>query len=980
LKRNDIKCRDEPRKTELYAYGSKEPLKTAGVFWSTIVYKGVAVDDAEFVVIEGSGQSLLSCDTAMRLGVLKIVRQTETPEIPDVVNNYNELFTGLGKLEGYQLEVPIDQAVKPVVQPTRRVPYQLREKLEAKIKELLDSDVIEPVSGPSKWVSPVVIIPKNDGDIRLCVDMRQANRAIQRTRYPIPTVDEVLQEMNNSKYFSKLDIKNAYHQIELSPESREITTFTTHSGLYRYKRLMFGITCAPEMYQMILQQTLQGCEGVNSIADDIIVHTATKEQHDTCLNKVLCLLRDKGFTLNKEKCQFYMNKLVFMGHELSERGIGATQVKVDAVVNAPEPRNASEVRSFLGLVNFCARFIPNLSTISAPLNDLLRKNTVFKWGRSQQDAFKELKRRLACAETLGYYDKTAPTKVIVDASPVGLGAVLVQIQNGENRVISYASRSLTDVERRYSQTEKEGLSVVWALERFHPWLYGIEFELLTDHKPLEYIYGPRSKPCARLERWVLRLQPYRFTVKHVNGRDNIADALSRLPLKHSSRTIDSVDDHEYIKFVAREATPSAMTTREIEEVSFRDAEISRLRESVTNGTWDKHEQSQFIHIKDELCVIGYLVLRGTRIVVPRELRKRVLDLGHIGHPGIVLMKSNLRTKVWWPGIDKEIENYCKTCYGCQLVSQSTNPEPMTRTELPSAPWQDLAADVLGPLPSGDYIFVCVDYYSRYVELEVTKVITSEKLVSILRKWFLTHGLPLSLRTDNASSFVCEHFENYLQSQGIEHRRNTPLWPQANGEVERQNRSILKRLRISQSQNRNWRLDLDDYLIMYRSTPHSVTGMSPAEMLFGRKIRTCVPEINTYRREDSEIRDRDSEKKGKGKVYSDAKRNAKESEIVPGDKVLLKQNRNNKLDTPFSSDKYTVIDKNGNSVVVRADDGTEYRRNVTHMKKMNEQNPQTDSNVNNSKSEHCQINVSSAGKDRPIRVRKMPEKFNDFKLV
>ena len=168
--------------------------------------------------------------------------------------------------------------------------------------------------------------------------------------------------------------------------------------------------------------------------------------------------------------------------------------------------------------------------------------------------------------------------------------------------------------------------------------------------------------------------------------------------------------------------------------------------------------------------------------------------------------------------------------------------------------------------------------------------------------------------------------------------------------------------------------------MYRSTPHSVTGMSPAEMLFGRKIRTCVPEINTYRREDSEILDRDSEKKGKGKLYSDAQRNAKESEIVPGDKVLLKQNRNNKLDTPFSSDKYTVIDKNGNSVVVRADDGTEYRRNITHMKKMNERSPQTDSNVNNSTSEYCQINVSSAGKDRPIRVRKMPEKFNDFKLV
>ena len=281
-------------------------------------------------------------------------------------------------------------------------------------------------------------------------------------------------------------------------------------------------------------------------------------------------------------------------------------------------------------------------------------------------------------------------------------------------------------------------------------------------------------------------------------------------------------------------------------------------------------------------------------------------------------------------IDKDAERVCKTCHGCQLVSQPLKPEPMTRTEFPSAPWQHLAADLLGPLPSGDYIFVVVDYYSRFFEMEFTKSITTEKIVSLMSQMFVTHGLPCSLRTDNGPQFISDHFKGYLEKNGIEHRRTTPLWPQANGEIERQNRTILKRLRISQAEGRDWRSQMDDFLMMYRSTPHSTTGVSPAELLFGRKIRTKLPQLQEFTCDD-EVRDRDSERKEKGKMYADCKRNACENDIQKGDKVLLRQERDNKLSTPFKQVPFTVVQKNGNSVLVEAD-GVQYRRNITHVKR------------------------------------------------
>ena len=891
LKQKGVKCKSEKTNQKLYPYGTSEPLDTLGKFEASVNLAGKDVT-AEFIVICNEGRPIMGRKTAMELDALRLGPQVNVVSTPDLVDKYKACFEGVGKLTDYQVKIHVNKEVNPVVQHPRRVPFSLREKVESKLHELEQLDIIEKVKGPTPWVSPIVVVPKPSGEIRLCVDMRRANEAIVRERHSIPTVDEVLQDMTQSSVFSKLDLKWGYHQLELSEESRDITTFTTHAGLYRYKRLMFGVTSAPEIYQHAIQQALHGCEGVRNISDDIILHGKDDQQHDERLEKLLERLQQRGLTLNSAKCKFKMPQLEFMGYLLSTRGIGPTESKVEAVVNAREPESVAEVRSFMGLVNFSAEFIPNLATVSEPLRQLTRKGVTFKWGEKQQEAFKALKETLASAETLAYYDKDAKTRVIADASPVGLGAVLAQEQNGNWRPVYYASRSLTAVERRYSQTEREALALVWACERFHVYLYGKHFELETDHKPLEVIYSSKSQPSARIQRWVLRLQPYEFTVMYRPGPQNIADALSRLTQEISNESKNVAE--ECIRYVAENAAPRAIPIQEIEEASAEDEEIAMLRKCVQTNDWAVGEPA-FKAVRNELTVLGKLVLRGTRLVIPMKLRKQVLDLAHEGHQGIVKTKQRLRTKVWWPGIDRQAEQRCRTCHGCQLVGKPLPPEPMKRTELPTQPWQDLAVDLLGPLPTGEYLLVVVDYFSRFFEVAVTKSVTSGKMISCLEAMFATHGLPLSIKTDNGPQFVSQEFEVYLKDNNIEHRTSTPMWPQANGEVERQNRSLLKVMRVAHSEGRDWQKELRKFLLGYRSTPHTITGESPAKLLFGREIRSKLPGVEELRSasNDSEVLDRDRERKQKGKDYADNLRGACESNLREGDKVLLQKPKSDK---------------------------------------------------------------------------------------
>ena len=700
LKLKGIKCESRKAAKELFAYGSTELLPTLGTFTADVMLAGSNVRcGADFVVVKGNGRTLLGRETAEVLSLLRVgpsqANSVTSGQLEsDIQERYKGLFTGVGLLRDYELKLHIDESVKPVAQHVRRIPFGLREKVDKKLDELLELDIIEEVpGGPSGWISPLVVVPKGDGDVRVCVDMRRANEAIIRERHPIPTVEELLHDLNGSTVFSKIDLKWGFHQILLCEESRHITTFVTHRGLYRYKRLMFGVTSAPEKYQQIVRNVLRGCAGVANIADDLIVHGKDVVDHDRCLFAVLDRLSKVGLTVNREKCQFRSSKLTFFGHELTSDGINPSEEKVAAIRDARPPKDATEVRSsFMGLVQYSAKFMPDVASVAKPIQELTRQGVAFNWGEEQQMAFQELKRLISRSETLAYFRTDCRTRIVADASPVGLGAVLTQ-QHGETwRVVSYASRSLTDVERRYSQTEKEALALVGACERFNMYVAGLSFELETDHKPLERIYSRTSKPCARIERWVLRLQGFNFKVVYRPGKTNIADALSRL---NSVEQVDHGEEYDFVRTVVESCVPVALTPNEIEEASYDDEELCLVKNCVRSGNWERCTLTSYAHVKDELCTYGELLLRGTRIVVPRVLRDKVLKLAHEGHQGIVKTKYRLRSKVWWPGMDKDVEKVCKVCHGCHVTSGCDPPDPMSRVLPPYAPWQDLHCRPVG---------------------------------------------------------------------------------------------------------------------------------------------------------------------------------------------------------------------------------------------------------------------------------------------
>ncbi|XP_060808134.1 uncharacterized protein LOC132903569 [Amyelois transitella] len=414
------------------AYGSQNPLTVLGAFDSSIVISnGCKLDEETFYVVKGGTKNLLGKDTAIKLGVLRVGL------------GINMVNTKFPKFKDVKITIPIDETIKPVSQPCRRIPVPLESKINDKIQELLDADIIEPVNGPSDWVSPLVPVLKENGDARVCLDMRQANKAIIREKHPLPTMEQLLPKFRNAKMFSKLDIKNAFHQIELSEDCRYITTFICNRGLFRYKRLMFGISCAPEIFQKTLEKILLPCEGVVNFIDDIVVFGSDSE-HGERLKKLLQVLKDNNVILNEGKCTFSVRQIQFLGHQLSCNGVKPLDKYVSLIQSFREPKVIEEVQSFLGLVNYVGKWIPHLATLTDPLRELLRlklskgANISSHWQSKQSKAFAMLKKALNNIHTLGYYNPQDRTQVFADASPVGLGAVLVQHGVQGPRIIAYA--------------------------------------------------------------------------------------------------------------------------------------------------------------------------------------------------------------------------------------------------------------------------------------------------------------------------------------------------------------------------------------------------------------------------------------------------------------------------------------------------------------------------------------------------------------
>ena len=776
------------------------------------------------------------------------------------------------------------------------------------------------------------------GSCMFRVTVPQTNMSTIAEFYIVPGHAATLQEISEATVFSKLDLNMAFHQIELHPDSRDITTFAAPDGLYRYKRLLFGVNMATEKFQQLIWQILRDCPGAYNLHDDVRVVGRDHKEHDENLDKVMRKFEEHGLTLNYEKCVIGAKSMEYMGEVLTGEGLQVSKKRVEAIVDAPRPQNQSEMRSFLGSAQFCAKFIPGFSTVSSPLWDLTRTGKSWKWGIKEEEALEGIKKLLTNAPVMAYFTKDARTRLVTDASPVGLGAVLEQEQeNGSYRPVYYASRKLNNVEKRYSQFEREALAVRWACQKFYLYLCGIEFELRTDHKPLVTVLGVKSTPpSARIERWLLYLQQFRYVVTHISGKENYADALSRLPVS-PAQDCDAHESTEYACSIASEAVPAALTPHKVERASAKDPTLQLVREAVSSGDWSRLSGTMYKALSEDLWVLGQLVLRGNHIIMPECLWKHTIALAHEGHQGMIRTKARLRAKVWWPNMDKQVEQFVRACHPCQLVGPRSRTEPIRSTTLPEVPWGDIAVDLL-EIPGGNHLLVVVDNYSRWPEAILIKKTDASHVTRAMEGIFQTHGIPESLRSDNGPPFSSAEFEGFLDYLGIAHLKGIPYWPQSNGEVERCNETLLKIIRIATLEGKDWKTALQDFLFQYRTTPHTVSGLSPAELLMGRRLNNKLPRVNIPSERITEahwqqlLRERDALGKLRQKEYADTKRAAQYSNIREGDRILLSKNRDNKLSPNFEPLPYKVVEKKGNAVLIQDEEGNTKLRNASHMKK------------------------------------------------
>ncbi|XP_060603332.1 uncharacterized protein K02A2.6-like [Ruditapes philippinarum] len=735
--------------------------------------------------------------------------------------------------------------LKPISNPkfikTRTVAFAVKPKIEVELERLLSECVLEKVTH-SEWATPIVPVPKSNGDIRICGDFKVTiNPVLEVDQHPLPQIEHIFASLGKGKKFSKIDLKNAYLQLEVDDESKKLLTISTHKGLFRYNRLVFGVASAPAIFQRLIEQIMEDIPNVQVILDDMIITGSDDKEHLEILEQVLKRLDEYGLRVNVEKCKFMEPKVEFCGHEIDADGLHKTDAKIAAIVNAPEIKNVKDLRSFLGLVQYYAKFLENLSTILHPLHQLLQKNARWKWTSDCDKAVQTVKKMITSDLVLVNYDPDLPVILACDASSFGLGAVLShRLPNGTERPIAFASRSLSSAERNYSQIDKEGLSIVWGIKKFHPYVFGREFLLITDNKPLLSIFGPKKGICsttaARLQRYALFLSGYRFEIqyKYTKHHGN-CDGLSRLPLQYvESHQLDETDifySHQFDKL--------PITSNQVALATQRDLVLSKVYEHVIKG----HEISEMSRVYEpyktrfkELSVYQGCLMWGIRLVIPQTLRQAVLNELHVGHVGIVKMKSLARSYVYWPGIDTDLESIAQSCSGC-MMSKSSPPEaPIHPWEYPSRPWSRVHVDFAGPF-MGYMFFVLVDAYSKWPIVKIMQTTTTSKTIEILRSIFADLGICDELVSDNGPQFIRDEFQKFLSQNGVKHIRGAPYHPKTNGLAERFVQTFKQALKASKNDSGTLQTKLSRFLMQYRNSEHSTTKETPAKLMFGRTLTT-----------------------------------------------------------------------------------------------------------------------------------------------
>ncbi|XP_060780909.1 uncharacterized protein K02A2.6-like [Neoarius graeffei] len=837
-------------------------------------------------------------------------------KLETVLQRHQEVFKNeLGLMKDITVKLSLKTDARPKFLKARPVPYAIRSKVDAELDALVASGVLEPVA-ISEWATPIVPVSKRNGDIRICGDFKVTlNPVLAPEQYPLPHIDDLFAGLSHGQKFSKIDLNQAYLQMAVEEESRELLTITTQKGLFRFCQLPFGITSAPAHFQRAMDQILNGLPGIQCYLDDILCTGATDEEHLRNLDAVLQRLQDYGLRVRKDKCEFFKPSVEYLGHVIDASGLHTAPSKSRAIADAPPPENVGQLCSFLALLNYYGRFIPNLASTLKPLHSLVCKGKAWKWNEACQQAFQQAKYTLLKSGVLTHFDPSLPIQLACDASPYGVGAVISHIlPNGEEKPIAFASRTLNKAESNYAQIEREALSIVFGVRRFHQYLYGRRFTLLTDHRPLTTILGPHSGipslAASRMQRWAMLLSAHSYEIKYRKAdRHQNADGLSRLPLP-VTKPDNSV---EIFYFSQVEGAP--VTAVQVKRATRTDPVLARVMDMVTKG----HSISNipgfqpYLSRKTELSIQSGCLLWGRRVVIPPTLRKTVLQQLHAGHSGIVRMKELARSFFWWPGVDREIESVAKCCHTCQRVRNIPQLAPLHPWEFPEEPWQRVHVDFVGPV-EGQMLLVAVDAHSKWPEVAVMKSTTAAKTIEKIGEMFSRFGCPVQLVSDNGPQLVSEEMSTFLQVNGVQHIKSAPFHSATNGLAERFVQTLKHALKTSQGQG-SFHQRLHRFLLTYRNTPHATTKSSPASLMFKRDLRSHFDLLKPAAVKDTVQKQQEKQ--------IQQRRQTKVRNFAPGDYVLA---RNYSAGSQWV--QATIVAKTGPvSYTLQTADGRMWKRHV-----------------------------------------------------
>lgn len=924
-----------------FAYAQSAPLKILAHFSATITTSKInrPTVTAEFIVVQGAGRSLLSKETAVELNVLRMgggilaVSRTGSKTVEEF------------PIAPYPpVELDIDDSIQPSRQYYYRIPLAFEDKVALKIKDMLDTGIIERFEGEPTWMSGLSIVIKDADKFRLVLNMRRVNQAIRRPYVIIPTVEDIRYKIGGAGFFSKFDLTSAFFHLLLSERSRNMTCFMTRTGIYRYRRLAFGLVSAPEIFQRFMDKMLEGIEGVLAYLDDILVFAASARELTETTAKVRKRLRDYNLSVNEEKSEEGKQEITFLGHRLNKKGINIEEEKRKCILSFRPPENKPELRSFLGMAGFISQYIIGYSNLTEPLWQVLRGTGTFKFGKEAQEAFEELKNKIAnCTTTLGAFNKDLPVELYTDASPVALSAVLVQTEPGEEPIIvTCSSRTLTDTERRYDQATREALAMVWACEHLQFYLLGRHFVLKTDSSGAVSSLRKEdmsTSKCVmrRINGFKSRMEMFNLSYVVIPGKQNIADAASRLSTAAPPEAAEERAPFEIAEIANEPNIPllaEILTVNEVRELSATDGTIQSIVQALgSNAEWPM-PISGYERYKDELAWSDGILARAGRIVIPEQARKKAINVAHEGHPGMNGTKRRLRTSVWWPGMDREVEGVVKACSICFHIIKATNMTPMQRTKMPSKPWEMLAIDHFGPIKDlGDsHVIALIDYHSRYLFAEVVKRVDFNLTRAFLDSIFEVRGYSLSIRADNGSAFR-QQFDTYCVQRGIKPEHSCPYTAFQNGCVEAAMRIIGKALKVAQADRAPFGKTLRKAVIAHNSTPHSVSGLIPAEAHFGGVVRRNLPRLPALpaKLDIAAAQERDWFMKMKDKDRRDKVMRAKESDIKLGDFVVCINRARTKADSTYLEEQHRVISAKNGSLTILSRNGTQRAIHVKDVK-------------------------------------------------